>query len=341
MHFKQLEKPTPGKLSGVRKTPAETQPNATRSNTTNSGVKQPTTSSTNPPESYNKHLGNMAFYFCERCGRRLSEVDLAQGLAKNKKLKGVYCEPCSDGVSTIEMDAVSLNELQCISWNRASLKNPEHVSKLTKRPASLSHPSRAPKKERTSRLKWIPLILVPSMMLIFLILSSNYKDDSKSKIESSKLTVTPEQSIIANQKIGKSEIKETQTPPIPQLIAESVALEKKVEQETTSTRAEEVGPHNALQNKIEKQEVIIVNPRIPKFDTYEKDAFAYWDGESKRVHVHGCRRLAKDPKELEKLTKMTLAEAEKKGLPLCSKCPAYTASGGVSNNTEAIRENTK
>ena len=43
-----------------------------------------------------------------------------------------------------------------------------------------------------------------------------------------------------------------------------------------------------------------------------------------RVHVKECKRLAGD---MEKMTKMTLAEAEAKGLPLCSRCPGSTTPG--------------
>ncbi len=46
-----------------------------------------------------------------------------------------------------------------------------------------------------------------------------------------------------------------------------------------------------------------------------------------RVHVEECKRLTKDPAELAKLAKMTLAEAKAKGLPLCSKCPGSTTEG--------------
>ncbi len=44
----------------------------------------------------------MKFYFCEKCGKRLTEADIDQGAAKNKKLKGVYCTACSAGVMTME-----------------------------------------------------------------------------------------------------------------------------------------------------------------------------------------------------------------------------------------------
>jgi hypothetical protein len=47
-----------------------------------------------------------------------------------------------------------------------------------------------------------------------------------------------------------------------------------------------------------------------------------------RVHLENCRRLTKDPVELAKLAKMTLAEAKTQGLLLCSKCPGSTTDAG-------------
>ncbi len=44
----------------------------------------------------------MNFYFCEACGKRLTEHQIESGAAKNKKLKGVYCKACSAGVMTME-----------------------------------------------------------------------------------------------------------------------------------------------------------------------------------------------------------------------------------------------
>lgn len=44
----------------------------------------------------------MKFYFCERCGKRLTEVDLEQGRGRDKKLTGVYCTDCATGVMTVE-----------------------------------------------------------------------------------------------------------------------------------------------------------------------------------------------------------------------------------------------
>ena len=56
------------------------------------------------------------------------------------------------------------------------------------------------------------------------------------------------------------------------------------------------------------------------------DTTVYWDG-GKRCHVADCSRLTKNPEELEKMTKLTLAEAEARGVPLCSRCPGSTTTG--------------
>ena len=42
------------------------------------------------------------FHFCETCGKRVTEHDIAAGAARDKKLKGVYCAACAVGVLTLE-----------------------------------------------------------------------------------------------------------------------------------------------------------------------------------------------------------------------------------------------
>jgi hypothetical protein len=53
----------------------------------------------------------MQFWFCETCGKRLSDKDLEEGAARNKKLKGVFCRECAVGVMTMEMDAINIEQL--------------------------------------------------------------------------------------------------------------------------------------------------------------------------------------------------------------------------------------
>ena len=57
------------------------------------------------------------------------------------------------------------------------------------------------------------------------------------------------------------------------------------------------------------------------------DTTVYHAEGKKRVHVKACRRLTTDPKVLATMTKMTLAEAKARGLPLCSRCPGSTTPG--------------
>lgn len=51
-----------------------------------------------------------------------------------------------------------------------------------------------------------------------------------------------------------------------------------------------------------------------------------------RVHCEGCRRLTTDPEILATMTKMTMAEAEAKGLPLCSRSPVNSTTGKAAPN---------
>lgn len=49
----------------------------------------------------------MKFYFCETCGKRITDQQVEEGSARDKKLKGVYCQECAVGVMTIEFNAIT------------------------------------------------------------------------------------------------------------------------------------------------------------------------------------------------------------------------------------------
>lgn len=65
----------------------------------------------------------------------------------------------------------------------------------------------------------------------------------------------------------------------------------------------------------------------PSLAELSADTIVFHEAGKKRVHVDGCRRLTDDPAERAKLSKMTLAEAEAKGLALCSRCPGSSTPG--------------
>jgi len=50
--------------------------------------------------------GDIKFYFCETCGKRITDRQILDGLGRDKKLKGIYCSTCAVGVSTMEFDAL-------------------------------------------------------------------------------------------------------------------------------------------------------------------------------------------------------------------------------------------
>lgn len=68
----------------------------------------------------------MKFWFCETCGKRLTDQDLEAGAARNKQLHGVFCQDCALGVQTLE--TMPVTEAQA----RAILKKtpPGQVSKV-------------------------------------------------------------------------------------------------------------------------------------------------------------------------------------------------------------------
>jgi predicted GH43/DUF377 family glycosyl hydrolase len=72
----------------------------------------------------------MAFYFCESCGRRINASDLAEGRARNKQVKGIYCSDCAKGVNTITFDAITLDEAKAIRRELDENKTPATAGTL-------------------------------------------------------------------------------------------------------------------------------------------------------------------------------------------------------------------
>ena len=79
----------------------------------------------------------MKFYFCETCGERVTEEDLARGEGRNKALRGVYCNECAAGVTTLHdipaEEKRSLTELVA-ERKRARLRGSAQNSEDTESP---------------------------------------------------------------------------------------------------------------------------------------------------------------------------------------------------------------
>jgi hypothetical protein len=68
----------------------------------------------------------MNFWFCETCGKRLTDKDIDTGSARNKKLKGVFCKECAVGVLTMETVPLSESEARKLlkEQEKAALPRP-------------------------------------------------------------------------------------------------------------------------------------------------------------------------------------------------------------------------
>jgi len=69
----------------------------------------------------------MKFWFCETCGKRLTDMEMEAGQARNKKLAGVYCLQCAAGIMTVE--TMPLSEAQA---RKILNKHDESASPLSK-----------------------------------------------------------------------------------------------------------------------------------------------------------------------------------------------------------------
>lgn len=92
----------------------------------------------------------MKFYFCEKCGVRLTEKDIAAGAGKDKKLAGVYCTACAAGVLTMELLPVTDEE---IAAQKAAAKAPPPQPPTPVQPPP---PRRPPAARRTTSSATVP-----------------------------------------------------------------------------------------------------------------------------------------------------------------------------------------
>ncbi|MBE7462922.1 MAG: hypothetical protein HS116_05435 [Planctomycetes bacterium] len=62
----------------------------------------------------------MKFFFCEKCGKRVTDSDVAAGQARDKKLRGVFCTDCAAGVLTLETMPITEDQAQKILQDQPS-----------------------------------------------------------------------------------------------------------------------------------------------------------------------------------------------------------------------------
>lgn len=76
-------------------------------------------------------MAESKFYFCEKCGKRLSDADLKSGAARDKQMRGKYCNDCAEGVMTVDYDAMSVEQAKALlgkTPQQATAKTPNDAS---------------------------------------------------------------------------------------------------------------------------------------------------------------------------------------------------------------------
>ncbi|MCW8133850.1 MAG: hypothetical protein KIS92_26115, partial [Planctomycetota bacterium] len=56
----------------------------------------------------------MKLFFCEKCGKRVTDRDLASGEALDKQVKGVHCKDCAEGVMTMTFEALTESQAKAL-----------------------------------------------------------------------------------------------------------------------------------------------------------------------------------------------------------------------------------
>lgn len=87
----------------------------------------------------------MKFYFCDKCGKRLTEKDIAEGLGKDKKLRGVFCSDCSEGVLTMDELPMDNDEARRLVQEERGQKPSESAAASS---AALGRRARRPPSQR-------------------------------------------------------------------------------------------------------------------------------------------------------------------------------------------------
>jgi len=235
-----------------------------------------------PPEAFEKHTGNMAFYFCETCGRRISEADIEKGRAKSKKLKGMYCAGCAEGVNTMEFTAISLEEAKAIQRELAASNTPATAGALAARYSASAHKNsenKQPKKNPGKRNRIIAnamAVFAVAMLagLMGLLLSGRKSDqttatkvqdvalnaeskgrekESKEKDEAARLA---EEKRTAEEKRLKDEfarLEEEKRTLAEQLRMAEEAAKKKAEEEVAKKKAEEEVAKKKAEEEVAKK----------------------------------------------------------------------------------------
>lgn len=119
----------------------------------------------------------MRFYFCETCGKRVTDTDVESGIARDKKLKGVYCSDCATGVVTMETLPLTDQDARRIlkkpptpaeAAPRSGQASASEAKASERQGAGGSASREIPRPAKASTMRWIVALLAVAGTLVWL-----------------------------------------------------------------------------------------------------------------------------------------------------------------------------
>lgn len=107
----------------------------------------------------------MKFYFCEACGKRVTQDDIAAGEGKDKKLRGVYCVQCAQGVTTMDNLPVSNEEARDLLQKETPTQKQDQPGVKRDSRSGLK-PGRKPSRHSSKRITETPQARTSSPIVI-------------------------------------------------------------------------------------------------------------------------------------------------------------------------------
>jgi hypothetical protein len=141
----------------------------------------------------------MKFWFCETCGKRLTDRDLEEGTARNKQLKGVFCKGCAVGVMTLEMDAISGQQVQELARQQEAAAPTQHPPAPSRR--IQTRPAQGQQSAPSSSLSiGFAVGAVVTLVLVVAVLAGNSKKpDRPPRVESNPIVLAPAEGAVPVQ----------------------------------------------------------------------------------------------------------------------------------------------
>jgi hypothetical protein len=160
----------------------------------------------------------MKLFFCETCGKRVTDSDLQSGAAADKQVKGIYCKECAQGVMTIQFAAITLPSSVPQASAKASPQIPDSKQPVSDRPSS--RPSRVVERAKTTNSQTGIYAGIAGLAVIALLAIFLFSNDASKKSKTEPEIAAKNEPVIESRNEPTKPPKEPKPEPKIELIAE-------------------------------------------------------------------------------------------------------------------------